>query len=66
MIVASGQGQLPEGVTRMQIWGASVLAGVGFTMWIFIGELALTDESIVTEAKLGFLIGSLVSGGSVI
>lgn len=63
VIVASGQAQLPEGVTWMQIWGASALAGVGFTMSIFIGELAFTDESIVNEAKLGVLIGSLVSGG---
>lgn len=63
VIVASGQGQLPEGVTWKQIWGASALAGVGFTMSIFIGELAFTDESIVNEAKLGVLIGSLVSGG---
>ena len=63
VIVASGQAQLPEGVTWKQIWGASALAGVGFTMSIFIGELAFTDESIVNEAKLGVLIGSLVSGG---
>jgi NhaA family Na+:H+ antiporter len=42
--------------------GVSALAGVGFTMSIFIGELAYTDVNIINEAKLGVLIGSLVSG----
>ena len=63
LIVASGRGELPTGVTWAQILGVSALAGVGFTMAIFIGELAFTDESIVNEAKLGILIGSAVAGG---
>lgn len=62
LIVASGKGQLPTNVTWPQILGASGLAGVGFTMSIFIGELAFVDESIVNEAKLGILFGSLISG----
>ena len=62
LIVASGLGRLPDSVTWLQVFGVSALAGVGFTMSIFIGELAFTDESIINEAKLGVLIGSLVSG----
>jgi len=62
LIVVSGLGQLPDGVTWPQILGASALAGVGFTMSIFIGELAFTDANIINEAKFGVLIGSLVSG----
>ncbi len=62
MVVMSGKGQLPSGVSWLQISGASALAGVGFTMSIFIGELAFTDENLVNDAKFGVLIGSLVSG----
>jgi len=62
LIVASGLGQLPDNVTWPQVLGVSALAGVGFTMSIFIGELAYTDVNIINEAKLGVLIGSLVSG----
>ena len=46
----------------MHIWGVSLLGGIGFTMSIFIGELAFTDASIINEAKLGIVIGSIVSG----
>ena len=62
LIVASGLGRLPDSVTWLQVFGVSALAGVGFTMSIFIGELAFTDDNIINEAKLGVLIGSLVSG----
>jgi len=62
LVVASGRGELPLGVNWMHIWGVSFLGGIGFTMSIFIGELAFTDASIINEAKLGILIGSIVSG----
>lgn len=57
----SGAG-MPEGVTWSQIWGASCLAGVGFTMSLFVSELAFNDPELVTEAKVGILIASLVAG----
>jgi Na+/H+ antiporter NhaA len=38
-----------------------MLAGVGFTMALFISTLAWTDESIIQTAKTGVLIGSLIS-----
>jgi len=62
LIVASGLGRLPSNVTWLQVLGVSALAGVGFTMSIFIGELAYTDVNIINQAKFGVLIGSLVSG----
>lgn len=40
LTVASGQGQLREGVTWKQIWALSALAGVGFTLSTVISELA--------------------------
>ena len=62
LIVVSGRSELPPGVNWMHILGVSLLGGIGFTMSIFIGELAFTDASIINEAKLGILIGSIVSG----
>lgn len=53
---------LPDGVTWFQIWGASCLAGVGFTMSLFIDELAFKDPALVDEAKVGILVASLVAG----
>ncbi|MEO0469933.1 MAG: Na+/H+ antiporter NhaA [Bacteroidota bacterium] len=55
--------ELPENVNWMQIIGVAILAGVGFTMSIFIANLAFADESLyVGSAKVGILIGSFVSG----
>jgi NhaA family Na+:H+ antiporter len=53
---------MPEGVTWGQIWGASCLSGIGFTMSIFISELAFSDGTIVDAAKIGILAASLISG----
>jgi len=58
-----GIGQLPEGVTPSHIIGASMLAGIGFTMSIFISELAFKwDGEIVVVAKMGILCASLIAG----
>ena len=61
LAVKSGRGWLPEGVSWPMIYGASCLAGVGFTMSLFISELAFKGMSI-NEAKIGILAGSLLSG----
>jgi NhaA family Na+:H+ antiporter len=55
-------GGLPEGVTWPQILGAGCLAGIGFTMSLFISGLAFPDEAMVANAKIGILAASLVSG----
>ncbi len=60
--VKSGRANLPAGVTWAQIWGASCLAGIGFTMSIFIDELAFKDPAIIDEAKVGVLMASLIAG----
>ncbi len=45
-----------------QIWGVSMLAGIGFTMSLFIGGLAFPgNELLVDEVKIGVLAGSVVS-----
>jgi len=53
--------ELPEDVTFTQIGAVGMLAGVGFTMALFISTLAWVDASIIETAKTGVLIGSLVS-----
>lgn len=58
-------GKLPEGVTSSHIVGAGLLAGIGFTMSIFISELAFQwDGETVVVAKMGILFGSLLAGVS--
>ncbi len=61
MAIRSGKADLPEGVTWMQFFGMSCLAGIGFTMSLFVSELAFRSESLIANAKLGILVGSLVS-----
>ena len=52
----------PEGASWPQIWGASILCGVGFTMSLFIGGLAFEGQpQAVDAAKIGTLAGSLFS-----
>jgi NhaA family Na+:H+ antiporter len=60
--IKSGWADLPDGVRWPHIWGASCLAGVGFTMSLFITELAFDDPNYVGKAKLGILVASLISG----
>ncbi|WP_282778696.1 Na+/H+ antiporter NhaA [Phaeodactylibacter xiamenensis] len=58
-----GISKLPDGVSRMQILGVSFLAGVGFTMSIFIANLAFKyNPALLDSAKVGILIGSLIAG----
>ncbi|MBI4906189.1 MAG: Na+/H+ antiporter NhaA [Acidobacteria bacterium] len=54
---------LPEQVSWKHIHGAAWLAGIGFTMSLFMTGLAFTDEAQLTAAKLGILISSICAGG---
>lgn len=58
-----GISKLPDGVRNIQILGVSFLAGVGFTMSIFIANLAFKgNPALLDSAKVGILMGSLVAG----
>jgi len=54
---------LPEGTTCKQIMAVGILCGIGFTMSIFIATLAFgsVDPGLINWAKLGILIGSILS-----
>jgi NhaA family Na+:H+ antiporter len=52
---------MPTGVTWGQLWGASALAGIGFTMSIFISELAYTDPAMIADAKISIFIASILA-----
>jgi Na+:H+ antiporter, NhaA family len=55
--------ELPSGVKFKQILGIASIAGVGFTMSIFIGNLAFYGDLIsINSAKVGIIIGSIISG----
>ncbi len=62
LAVKSGWTQLPSGCSWWHMWGASCLAGVGFTMSIFISDLAFADQLLIAEAKVGVLIASVLAG----
>ncbi len=52
---------LPEGVTWNQIYGAAFLAGIGFTMSMFISDLAFEDDEFKQIAKVGIMAASMLS-----
>ena len=52
---------LPEGVQWNHIYGASFLAGIGFTMSMFISDLAFEEEKYIQIAKVGIMAASFVS-----
>ena len=51
----------PEGATWMNLLGVACLAGIGFTMSLFVAALAFGEGVHMTEAKIGILVGSFVS-----
>ena len=61
LAVALKVGRLPVGVTPRYVIGAGALGGIGFTVSLFVTELAFGEEVVGTDARLGVLIGSLVA-----
>ena len=52
----------PDNASWQEIWGVSILCGIGFTMSLFISGLAFAgQELLINEAKIGILMGSLFS-----
>jgi NhaA family Na+:H+ antiporter len=54
---------LPQGSSMSQIFGVSFLGGIGFTMSIFVADLAFSGNSdFIFQAKIGILTASLFAG----
>jgi NhaA family Na+:H+ antiporter len=62
LAVRSRIGVLPAGMTQRDVWGVAALAGIGFTVSLFITRLAYDDSALVDEATIGIFVGSLLSG----
>jgi NhaA family Na+:H+ antiporter len=52
---------MPEGATWRQMAGIGSLAGIGFTMSLFIGILAFGEGALMDQVRVGVLAGSLVA-----
>jgi NhaA family Na+:H+ antiporter len=60
----AGIASMPEGATWRQMTGAAILCGIGFTMSMFVANLAFADApEQLAIAKLGILIASVIAGG---
>jgi NhaA family Na+:H+ antiporter len=60
--VRSGVGRLPTGCGWRHVIGMSAVAGIGFTVSLFITDLAFVDAALQAEAKIGILVASVVAG----
>jgi NhaA family Na+:H+ antiporter len=61
LALRKGWGTLPEQVDRSQVWGVAALGGIGFTVSLFIAQLAYEDPDTVSTAKVGIFAGSVLS-----
>ena len=62
LLVRFGVARLPHGANWAHIFGVACLAGVGFTMSLFIGSLSFDSAEMMNQVRLGVLSGSLVAG----
>ena len=65
LAVRAGIADLPEGVTWRTLHGAAILGGIGFTMALFVADLAFAsagEPALMNAAKVGILLASLASG----
>jgi NhaA family Na+:H+ antiporter len=64
ILIRLGLARLPEGASWLQLTGVAALCGVGFTMSLFIGSLALDGPEYFTPLRLGVIAGSTLSGAT--
>ena len=62
LTVKLGVGRLPAGLGARHVLVLGVVAGIGFTMSLFIAQLAFADQALLGAAKLGVLTASAVAG----
>jgi Na+:H+ antiporter, NhaA family len=61
LVARLGIGRLPDGVRTQHVWGIAALGGIGFTVSLFIAQLAYSDPLTIDTAKFGIFAGSIVS-----
>jgi Na+:H+ antiporter, NhaA family len=63
LAVKLGLAEIPGGASAAKLFGVSIVAGIGFTVALFIASLAFPgDAALLDQAKLGILAGSFVAG----
>ena len=62
LAVKTGIARLPNGVNWLQMLAVGILAGIGFTVSIFISSLAFDDPAHLMEAKTAVLVATLIAG----
>jgi len=63
LLLRTGAAKLSAGIRWGHLVGMSILAGVGFTMSLFVNELAFQDAEPVQQAKLAIILASVIAGG---
>ncbi len=61
LMVRFGLARLPAQASWTHIYGVALLAGIGFTMSLFIGSLSFDDADLVNQMRLGVMVGSALS-----
>ena len=61
LAVRIGWARMPDSMTHVHLLGLAIAAGVGFTVALFVANLAFTDPALVEMAKLGILVGSVLA-----
>ncbi|MCZ2838077.1 Na+/H+ antiporter NhaA [Modestobacter sp. VKM Ac-2985] len=61
LAVRFGMGSLPPGVTLAAVWGGAALSGLGFTVSLFVADLAFDDPALREEAMVGVLAAGVVA-----
>ncbi|MBI1416356.1 MAG: Na+/H+ antiporter NhaA [Limimaricola sp.] len=61
LLIRAGWARLPHEATWLHIYGIACLAGIGFTMSLFIGGLSFSDPVLMNAVRLGVLGGSIIS-----
>ena len=59
--VKIGFARKPDSLSFAEIAGAGALAGMGLTVSLFLAELAITDQAVIADIKLGLVVSALVS-----
>ena len=62
LVFKLGAARLPHGANWLHIYGIACLAGIGFTMSLFIGSLSYGNPDLMNQVRLGVVTGSLISG----